>query len=422
MSMQRFAAVRLARWQTGLLFLIMLAGFGLRAWMIAAHLARPITMYDDRYYIESAKRLLDAGIFTFGYDINLPTVFIPPVFPLYLAGVFAVFGSGDLGLTVAQYSFALMGTTIIALIVMLGAWIGRPGAGLIGGTLYALYPPAMLSNIVFLTETIFTMELLAFFVLVVRAIQRQRRVDFVWAGVVLGVATLTRPTIALVPAVIGIYLWARPEYRFAKALQAGVILVVTMLLVLSPWIVRNYVHFHQFIPLTKANGNPFLTGTYIDNDVYREGNDPVFTDLPKGWKRVPGNQIATNDLQMEIGKAHLKAELQKHPGEVIKWYTIGKFRKFWGQPFDWRDTLKPDYDRLIPLHKALILLGGVGMVFALLRRMPYAWLFVLFLGYFTGLHMVYVTLPRYALPVLPFVFLFIGLFATGWGRRVTDRY
>ncbi|MBL0386928.1 glycosyltransferase family 39 protein [Tumebacillus sp. ITR2] len=409
MEQKRGIIQALTRVQLLLIALIMLLGLILRVVMILHHPDRPITIYDDMYYIKSAQRLLEAGIFTFGFDVNLPTVFIPPVFPLYLAGVFAVFGSGEVGLTVAQYSFAVIGTLAIGMTALLGAVIKRPYAGIVGALIYAVYPPTILSSIVFLTESMFTLGMLAFFVVLIRAIQTHRTSLFIWAGVLLGITTLTRPTIALVPAVVGLYLWFRADYGFKKAFRVGVLLVATLFLVLSPWIIRNYVDFHQFIPLTKASGNPFLTGTYLNHDVWSGGHDPQFKDLPVGWKRVPGDQIATNDLLMEMGKQRLQAEFSKHPKEMLQWYTIGKFRAFWSRPFDWRETLVGDFQVLIPIHKYLVVFGALGMFVSVLRKQEFVWLLVLFFAYFTGVHMVYVTLPRYALPLLPILFLFVGM-------------
>jgi hypothetical protein len=259
----------------------------------------------------------------------------------------------------------------------------------------------------------FTMWTMLFFLWLLRGIRSGDRAEFVVAGMFLGLAALTRPTIALFPAVVGVYLWARRGYGFRRAFGVGTVLVVTLVLVLSPWIVRNYVHFGKFIPLTKASGNPFLTGTYLHHDVWKEGKDPEFPDYPKGWKKVPGDQLATDDLLFAIGKQRFREQWAADPGAMLKWYTVGKFLEFWWNgTFDWQDLLKEWKAELLFLHRGLLVLGLAGAVYALWRRVEFAPLLVMWIGYFTALHMVYVTFPRYATPLLPVVFLFAGMMLT----------
>jgi 4-amino-4-deoxy-L-arabinose transferase-like glycosyltransferase len=291
-----------------------------------------------------------------------------------------------------------------------GTTISRTGtnAGLLAAAILAIYPPYILMNSALLTETMFTLFALWFFIRLLRAVESHQWRDFVIAGLVLGLATYARPTIALLPIAVGVYLWFRRDYRFKKAFLVGTVLVAMLFAVLSPWIIRNYVDFHRFIPLTKASGNPFLTGTYLNHDVWANGPDTEFHDYPKGWKKVPGDQLATDDLLMSIGKERLKSEFQRDPWTMVKWYTYGKFKAYWDGTFDWADLLLPWKAALQNIHRVLLAVSLIGLLWALWRREAYVWMMVLWFCYFTSLHMVYVTSPRYASPLLPFVFLYLG--------------
>lgn len=409
----------MTRKQQVVLWLILAVAFGLRLWMILAQGDKLMTDYDDKMYVQSARRLLDSGTFTFGSYIDQPTVFIPPMFPLLLTGLFAIFGSGETGLTAARICVALMGVGSLVLVVRLGGMLfGRMtvveakssgsgiNAGLIAAGVLAVYPPYILVNCALLTETMFTLFVLWFFIQLFRAVESKSWRDFVWAGLLLGLATYARPTIALLPIAVGVYLWFRRDFRFKQAFLVGTVLVAMLFAVLSPWIVRNYLDFHQFIPLTKASGNPFLTGTYINHDVWANGHDDEFPDYPKGWKKVPGNLLATDDLLMSIGKQHLKEQFEEDPWAMVKWYTWGKFKAYWDGTFDWADTLKPWKGTLQTVHRVLLGISLIGMLWAFVKRERYVWMMALWMAYFTALHMVYVTSPRYALPMLPFVLLY----------------
>lgn len=376
-----------------------------------------VTEYDDKMYLQSARVLLETGMFTFGSETDQPTVFIPPLFTLYLAGVFALFGSEALGLVMAQVGVMAMGLAVIVLIVRMGVHLQKPRAGLFAGAVVAVYPPLVLHHVLYLTETMFTVWTLLFFLTLFAALEQTSGKKLLLTGVWLGLATLTRPTFALFPAVVGLYLWGRSDYRWKRALVVGAALVGVLVVLLSPWIVRNYVAFDRFIPLTKASGNPFLTGTYVNHDVWANGPDEEFPDYPKGWKKVPGDLLATDDRLMAIGMERLEQAFAKDPWAVVQWYTVGKFTLFWGHVFDWKDTLQPGVGVMEWVHRVLMGLAVVGVVVAVRRKVPYVWLLVLWLGYFTVVHLVYVALPRYALPVLPIVFLLGGLlFDTQKGR------
>jgi 4-amino-4-deoxy-L-arabinose transferase-like glycosyltransferase len=412
--------LRLTKGQRLVFWLILALGIVMRLWLIFAQNDRLITDYDDKMYLQSATRLLDSGMFTFGSHVDKPTVFIPPLFPLYLAGVFAVFGKGAAGLYAARFGVVLMAALSMWLLVRIAHQLQRPSMGLWAAGVMAVYPSLILNNTLYLTETMFAMLTLCFFTSLIAAIESRKRGHLLLAGLFLGLATLARPTSALFPIGVGLYLWCRKDYGFKKAFAVGITLVAMLFVVLSPWIVRNYVQFHQFIPLTKASGNPFLTGTYINNDVWANGPDDEFPDYPKGWKKVPGNQLATDDLLMSIGKERLRAEFKAQPGAMLKWYTYGKFKNFWAYPFDWNDVLKDWYEPLKWFHRVLMLGSFVGLVLAFWRRVPYTGLFALWFCYLTVLQMAYVTTPRYVLPLLPYVFLYFGYFVTGGWRKKSE--
>lgn len=72
---------------------------------------------------------------------------------------------------------------------------------------------------------------------------------------------MIRPTIALYPIVLFVYLLMK-KYDLKLMIKQGCIALGILLLVLIPWWYRNYKLFNEFIPLTYGTGDPMLLGTY----------------------------------------------------------------------------------------------------------------------------------------------------------------
>ena len=79
------------------------------------------------------------------------------------------------------------------------------------------------------------------------------------AGVLIGLATLTRPTALVLAIPLGVAVAGRSPRRPAAAL----VLVVAMALTIAPWTVRNAVQMHAFIPVSDFTGS-WVAGTYND--------------------------------------------------------------------------------------------------------------------------------------------------------------
>jgi 4-amino-4-deoxy-L-arabinose transferase-like glycosyltransferase len=101
------------------------------------------------------------------------------------------------------------------------------------------------------------------------------------AGVTLGYAALTQPSLLLLPVVFVVYELMRRE-RWARSSGRVVALLVGMVLVVAPWTIRNYRVLDAFVLVNTAGGNslyqannPAATGGYVpgladDLDQYDE--------------------------------------------------------------------------------------------------------------------------------------------------------
>ncbi|MZP31393.1 hypothetical protein GTO91_16990 [Heliobacterium undosum] len=387
-------------------------------WLIAGAIVRlaPIILdgsrlwleSDDEAYFRSAAMLVETGTFSYSAH-NLPTVFIMPLYPALLAAVVSLFGNGEWGALASRLSGVILSLATITLLHhMVSQQFDRKTA-VFTAAIWAIYPPAILVSGLLLTETLYTFLTVLFFYSLQMAstgVSTQQR--FRWellSGFTLGFMTLTRPVSALLPFVAAAALSFSHGWR--KGLRYGASALIIVGLVMTPWIVRNYIHFDRVIPLTLASGNPFLTGTYYDVNIWVNGRDPEFPDWPLGWKRVPGDEIATDEILMNTGIERLLSLWGQEPEKVLHWYTVGKLKYMWWDHLSMWKSIELPYLPIEPslvLHRLLLLLAAGGLMIALRQKRAEALLFIFAALYFTAIHLVYTPLPRYVFPLLPLLF------------------
>jgi 4-amino-4-deoxy-L-arabinose transferase-like glycosyltransferase len=126
--------------------------------------------------------------------------------------------------------------------------------------LLALAPYQVLHSFIFFTETLFTSLLLVFLLLFLKFLKEPSTRLVVLSGLVLGLATLVKPTVQYVPILVIVFtLWRfRNELRKKLFVQLGYFLLV-FLIILSPWVYRNYRTFHVVNLSAQVSFNLYVT-------------------------------------------------------------------------------------------------------------------------------------------------------------------
>ena len=212
--------------------------------------------HDDRSY-DYLARTLAAG-HGWGYS---GSAYRPPGYPVFLAVIYLIVGIPHGSWTAARLVEALVSTGTVGLIGTMAWQVAGRRAALISMAIGALYIPLILVGVSLMTESLFVPLMLLAVNCALRSRTSPHRLRWVVAaGLVTGLASLTRGNglvlgLALLPLV-----WGRP-WRTWRALAAPAILLVMMVLVITPWTIRNAQTQHAFVPVTTELG-PTLAGTY----------------------------------------------------------------------------------------------------------------------------------------------------------------
>ncbi|MCL1918930.1 MAG: glycosyltransferase family 39 protein, partial [Peptococcaceae bacterium] len=308
---------------------------------------------DDVKYVRSAALLLEESeLFYQDMDIRkgVPTVFIMPGFPVFLAVFLKIFGVTG-GLLAVRLVQGLLQVGIMLILYRIGktyfnVWIAR-----LALLLYVLYIPNISVSLMILTETLFTFLFLLLIYVSMEALETKRIRYYVGVGLVLGLAVMIRPTVFVFPLVLvimcGLMLKVKADqtaeaspgkYTLREVGTRALVVACILVMVLCPWWIRNGLVFGKFIPLTVAAGNPFAQGAVIGYDRSSWTVD-ILPDLDASHPDTAEidvesmDAMALDQLDMDLGIRRLQENWQANPVLTIGWYTVGKLIFFWGAPY-----------------------------------------------------------------------------------------
>jgi len=345
---------------------------------------------DDVRYIRSAVTLLNKGMLTY-HNVNTPTVFIMPGITFTLAFFIKLFGVLG-GVSAFRVFQVVLQSVSILIIFYIARELFNSNVAIIACIIDALYLPEISTSGLILTEGIFKFLLLLLVLISILALKTKKIKFYIVGGLIWGLACLFRPTVLLFPAVF-LFMWIKNRYSVKDIIKFTLITCTVFVTVMSPWWIRNYITFHEVIPLSQSTGNPFLQGTYI-------GYTPRLDD-PEYLKA----SYLGNKAEMELGKRRFIAGFEKKPVQYFFWYTIGKTCYYWAAPCYFKNVLGVPFIPMVVFHALIILAGIIGIIISFRKRMNSIFAFLVML-YFNLIHLPYLTEARYSFPVMPFMIMF----------------
>ena len=325
--------------------LLLTAAFSFR--VAVARLLPNDAPFDGKVYAQIARNVLEHHSYSHAteppYD---PSLIRLPGYPLFVAGVYSVFGHGDD--TAVRIVQALLDTATCALIAIV-AFLWEPDeklkrrSSIAALALAALCPFTTIYVATILTEIPTTFLAVAMCLTATLAFKatRQGNALLLWAatGALAGVAVSFRPDSGLFALAIGITLvvttlWRSSDvklsqkreeilYKFSRASYLGAVFSLAFCLVLVPWTIRNFRVFHIFQPLAPAHaempgefvprGYLSWLRTWIDDGRYI---GPVLWSLdesPIKLDEIPDRAFDTAEEKQRVAALFAK---YNHPPEV----------------------------------------------------------------------------------------------------------
>ena len=310
----------------GLLFTLLFAAY-LR--FIAVHETVNEHPYrsDVVQYYNTAYNLNEFGVYS--HTINLvdgresapqPDAFVTPGYPLFLSLFVDAPPTPPVFQRVERVQ-ALLGTLAVALVFLLFALNGMPWIGLTAAFLAAISPHLVNATVLLLSETLFSVLLLAALIAFTLHLKGTRWFypSLAACGALLAAAALTRPILEFFPVVMIAWLFLR--YPPRQAWRGAAVLAAGFLLLWSPWVIRNYVS------VGKAGDSTVLISTFSSGmyPYFEYDHDPRTVGEP--YRYDPN----TAEINSSFGSAlqAIATSIRQHPAEELEWYLIGKPVTLW---------------------------------------------------------------------------------------------
>lgn len=254
----------------------------------------------------------DGYVQTVGFLAGTPTAEFPPLFPAVLS-VFDLLG-GD-SVKSQRFFTSVLGTITVLLIGLAGRHVRGPTVGLVAGGLAAVYPMLFQVDTALMAETLYALFVSAFLLAVYRAIETPSTVRWVVAGLLVGLAALTRTEgILLFPLVIVPEALRRGAVPRRVRWRAIGLSAAATFVVITPWIARNAITFDRFIPISNNSGT-LLAGANCDrsyNGQYRGAwRLECVTDID-----VFALEPAVADRYRDVGLDYASDHVSELPGVV----------------------------------------------------------------------------------------------------------
>ncbi len=425
-------------------WIIILIAFAMR--LIALLATQSIEpLLDEKLYLQRAEALLNGEGFIGSYQSwvrhegspllsdlpQYPGSYQPPLYTVFIAGIYAVTNNSVFAVKFVQV--ILSSLTVGVVFWIASAWFNRKTA-LIAATFCALYPNLIAFSHLLWTETVFTFFITLAVGLLTTTDTAPSRMRCASAGLLLGLAALTRAAILyFTPFLFFWFILAHWKNR-SRAMGRMAIAGIVMLAALAPWTIRNY-RLHNALVIVDTNG-PFNVWrgnagkqTFLDRP-----HDPKFSYAPP-FQSIPIMPVRANwapelvDLARARYDTHEPSDIQvveTAKFESIKsiksdptYFIHAAFHKLidmWNPTsFMIRHFRLGQYGPVNPTIQSLVeWLAIISYILVMLMAFPglilnlqnsRVWLIVLMVGYFCSIHAIAFGLTRFRLPLMPFIIM-----------------
>ena len=361
------------------------------------------------------------------YPDTAPTLMREPGYPLTLAGIYAAFGNSFLAVKCFNLICVLLASWILRSLVVELYDSGENTDATppnIAAALFLIHPGVLIAESRGGVESLFTLLITVFALLLTRGWKEQKATSFTLAGVVLGMAVMVRSTPIIYPALLLVLMLAAGRRR--KNLRSVAVqfaaFTVPMMLVIAPWTFRNFRLTHRFIPTASVLGVSAQAGQYInerlwtgkpfwilDREASRE-RDKVAARLGYDFEDGANGYYQTfYRTQDELNfSAHLmqqvKASYIQHPTLLLR-CMLQNLANFWVGGRTWMATAA----NLI-VQLPYLITAWMGL--QILRRRGKVWnalpVLCLMLGV-VAVHLPILAQARYSIPFVPLLTCFAAV-------------
>ncbi len=340
--------------------------------------------------------------------------FRAPFYPYFLALLYKIFGHD---LFLARLIQHLLGSFSVVVVYLLSRRLYDRKVAVISGLLAAAYWIFIHFEGELLLDfwLVFLGPLLL--LLLYRAAEKSRFLNWFLAGMILGLFAITRPNILIFTPFILIWLWIQKQTKWRTALKYWVWVGLGAVMIISPVTLRNYLRGHDFVLISSQGGINF----FIGNNPYADGTSAVVPGLGDDWDYADAVVLAEQELGRKLKPSQASNYFYRRGWDFIlneseKSLPLlwKKFYLFWNK-FEVSNNQNTYFFqryssllRILPVGFWIIgPLSLLGIVLSLRNFRKYSLLIFYLFSYMLTVVLFFVA-DRLRLPVIPVLIIFSG--------------
>ncbi len=399
--------------------------FALQLMIAVAITTNVSVMVKADYYSSIAVNLLNGHGFV-GEPKGDPILWRAPLYPAFLAIVYGLWGEENASaVMITQVLLAAMTATLVWWI---GSQLYSKTVGMLAAIGFAMYPLSAYYTVRFMPEPLFTLILTGVSATLMWAMHSGRAAHFAIVGALVALAALIKPVALGFAPFLVLYFLYRGRQEPRRAVIQGAVLMVSFVVVVMPWTLRNYVVTGTFIPVATGVGYSFWSGnqTISDGRDERETDEATLQRMVERRRailaaylsrsveqlgadfRMPRTYQDVVNITPEEDRALLRAglnEMLSHPGSTF--VLCGrKLYRFWFDIFWPQNRWAQGY--VIGMQSVFLGLTCLGWRRVHKEKLS-VWPVLLPVAYFMTIYVLTSATLRYSLPLAPLLMLFAAI-------------
>ena len=363
----------------------------------------------DELFYEAAALNIMSG---YGYSIGGHlTARIPPGYSIFLSFIYSIFGHHFIAIRIVQ---AIIDALMCVVIYIIAKRLFNEKVGILAGILCA-------SHYFFLkaAQLIRPDTLQMFFIVIsvlcwIRWRDKFLKRDAVLLGLTSSIAVMLKANIVILPFVFILIeffnIVKNKQAKISIFLKSAMIIIVVFSLPIIPWAVRNYKVYHAFVPLATDSGTALYSS-------YNPPEGKKFGIIPDDVVMRDAKKIKSEAERSKYLTSKTKEYVLSHKKKVMR-LLLYKTLFFWSI-FDW-ETLG-DGKGVYNFSSAFILPLSILGLIILRKRIKHFVTIVIPIVYMFLLALIFQGLPRFRMPIEPFLIIFASFSITYLLRKFSKK-
>ena len=332
----------------------------------------------------------------------------PPLLGTILVPCFLLFGDR---LEIGRVVNSLISSVSCPAIYALGRTLLKSeNSSKLGAIIWTLYPPSIWYAGALLTESLSALLIILVLTMLLKTLRSNSFKDGVILGILVALLALNRSLYVMIfiPVLLFLFAFLRPQIVTSvkplnlawKNLGVIFLVLVTFILVVSPWVIHNYIALGKFVPHSTQGGQVLMySNEQIKNERIQNGS---YIKSLETFYITSGNSTL-DEFQADSIKRDIAMRSIKNDWNYLPKPIVNRFKNFWSSrpdPYDSSWTLNDTIMSSIWVPLLFLFIFGV-FENRLLLNLPV----VILISYTCLLVLPFWGTPRFRYPIDPLIIL-----------------